>query len=271
MHMWRMWSCASPKRSVSRDRVRGAFTLIELLVVIAIIALLVGLLLPALGRAREAAKKTQCSANIEQLLVAAHGSVNDFQDRLPDPNFDGANPASAQAWLFTVPVAQMWQGFQVGPSTGLLWLYLGGQSPKRDNNTYDTGYMNNKVAQVYRCPSHVGPYTGTDNTTSYLFNGAIVGFGALHTPARIFDFHRPDCVMFWEADERGGRIMTAPWNDGGSFPDEGLTHRHANGATIAYVDGSSQWWTQQKYNQELDGDPTRKSQLWCSPASRNGR
>ena len=64
-------------------RLRPAFTLIELLVVISIIALLVGILLPALSSARDAARAIACGANVRQFAIASTAYATDNKGALP--------------------------------------------------------------------------------------------------------------------------------------------------------------------------------------------
>jgi prepilin-type N-terminal cleavage/methylation domain-containing protein/prepilin-type processing-associated H-X9-DG protein len=108
--------------SSSPSRLRG-FTLIELLVVIAIIAILIGLLLPAVQKVREAAARMSCTNNLKQLGIALH-AYHDAQSAFPfEPNAGGSAKTPNVGWpVLILPYIEQNNLFQqlAVSSTGLV-------------------------------------------------------------------------------------------------------------------------------------------------------
>lgn len=137
---------------------RKAFTLIELLVVISIIALLIAILLPALGAARESGKRIQCLANIRQMATTASAYTVDNKGWVPEPSVAGSAPYAFDRYIQNSFELKVWKNFEdYGHSVELM------TCPGRDFEI-EEGLMASRLIHAYQYLGGLGRFNKANNT-----------------------------------------------------------------------------------------------------------
>jgi len=181
-------------------RSRKAFTLVELLVVIAIIGILIALLLPAVQAAREAARRSQCSNNLKQLMLAVHTYADTYQ-RLPARQSGTGNIATGyqrlriSGWVQLAPFYEQKSVYDAAMQAN--------DNPWSDNAV---SHWQLTVIPTLNCPSDAGdipPRGSKRGTTSYAFCAGDNYEASVHNPTERSDANQAAALMNTPIRNRG--------------------------------------------------------------------
>jgi len=195
-------------RFLSRDS--RAFTLIELLVVIAIIAILIGLLLPAVQKVREAAARMTCNNNMKQIGIGLHNYHSTSDKFPPMSRYDGAQTGGvasqpqgerANLWVSLLPYIEQ-------DNIAKLSQLHSPRNPSIDDGATAPVSLASKTIKTYLCPSD-----GSNQPNATWTDGWVVGNYVANHDA----FHNPNDGGWMTAWDSGQSSYQARLS--GSYPD----------------------------------------------------
>jgi prepilin-type N-terminal cleavage/methylation domain-containing protein len=168
----------------STQRRRG-FTLIELLVVIAIIAILIGLLLPAVQKVRESAARTKCTNNLKNICLGSHLYQDTFKKLptgmvVPETTLTTTVPGAAWSWATLIlPYIEQKNVYDNAPSVDGAGNKGIGVDVKTPTYPQGAGSVLTTKLSLFRCPSDILPDTnsnfGSYASSNYVGNREVLG------------------------------------------------------------------------------------------------